>query len=108
MTPVMEMQRAAIIGATGSTGIHLARELVRRGTPVRVLSRSAANLERAFATLDVERVEADAVDVEAVRRGIADCDVHMQFISEILGQHVFNEIGHQDKASPGVDADSCK
>jgi nucleoside-diphosphate-sugar epimerase len=75
VTPVMEMQRAAIIGATGSTGIHLARELVRRGTPVRVLSRSAANLERAFATLDVERVEADAVDVEAVRRGIADCDV---------------------------------
>jgi len=75
VTKATEIQRAAIIGATGPTGIHLARELVRRGTPVRVLSRSAANLARAFANLEVERVEADAVDVDAVRRGIADCDV---------------------------------
>lgn len=75
MTSVVEIQRAAVIGATGPTGIHLARELVARGTPVRVLSRSASNLERAFPGLQIERVEADAVDVESVRRGITDCDV---------------------------------
>jgi nucleoside-diphosphate-sugar epimerase len=69
------IERAAIIGATGATGIHLARQLVEEGTPVRVLSRSADNLERHFSELDVERSVADAADAEAVRRGIGDCDV---------------------------------
>ncbi len=75
MTSVVDIQRAAVIGATGPTGIHLARQLVARGTPVRVLSRGASNLERAFSGLEVEQVVADAVEVESVRRGITDCDV---------------------------------
>jgi len=69
------IRRAAIIGATGPTGIHLARELAGRGTAVRVVSRSAANLERAFAGFGLERTAADAVDAEAVRRAIDGCDV---------------------------------
>jgi nucleoside-diphosphate-sugar epimerase len=75
VSSTVPIRRAAIVGATGSTGIHLARELVGRGTPVRVLSRSADNLERAFAGLEVERVAADAADPGAIRRGIDGCDV---------------------------------
>jgi nucleoside-diphosphate-sugar epimerase len=44
--------RIAIAGATGPTGIHLARELMSRGTAVRVISRSAANLDRSFDGLE--------------------------------------------------------
>jgi nucleoside-diphosphate-sugar epimerase len=66
---------AAVIGATGATGIHLARELVARGTQVRVLSRSAEHLQQAFADLDVEQQVADATDSKAVRAGIEGCDV---------------------------------
>jgi nucleoside-diphosphate-sugar epimerase len=71
----MEIERAAIVGATGPTGFHLAHELVRRGTDVRVVSRSAANLERVFTGLDVTRLEADAVDPAAMRDAIDGCDV---------------------------------
>lgn len=75
MTAKPAIERAAIIGATGPTGIHLAHELAGRGTAVRVVSRSAARLQRAFAGLEVEREAADATDAEAVRRAIAGCDV---------------------------------
>jgi len=75
MTADVEIQSAAIVGATGPTGQHLARELVGRGVEVRVISRSNDNLERAFADLDVKQTVADAVDSEAVRRAIDGCDV---------------------------------
>jgi nucleoside-diphosphate-sugar epimerase len=75
VTPDLKPSSAAVIGATGPTGKHLARELVRRGVDVRVISRSDENLERAFAGLDVQRVAADAVDAEAVRRAIDGCEV---------------------------------
>ena len=66
---------AAVIGATGATGIHLDRELLARGTQVRVLSRSAEHLQQAFADLAVEQRVADATDSQAVRAGIEGCDV---------------------------------
>ena len=75
MTTDVRLQKAAVIGATGPTGRQLARELVGRGTEVRVVSRSADNLERAFAELDVKQTAADAVDSEAIRRVIDDCDI---------------------------------
>jgi dihydroflavonol-4-reductase len=75
LTGAVAIRRAAIVGATGATGIHLARELVAGGAAVRVVSRSASNLERAFTGLDVERRVADAVDADAVRRAVDGCDV---------------------------------
>lgn len=71
----VKMHTAAVIGATGPTGKHLSRELVSRGIGVRVISRSAANLDRAFAGFDAEQVVADAVNTEAVRHAIEGCDV---------------------------------
>jgi len=67
--------RTAIVGATGPTGFHLARELTGRGLAVRVVSRRRASLARAFAGLEVDLVEADALDAEALRRAVADCEL---------------------------------
>lgn len=73
MAPVMK--KAAVLGATGATGREIARELVRRGVPVRVVSRSAENLARDFGDLDVERHAADLVDPHAARAAAADADL---------------------------------
>ncbi|MCZ7563461.1 MAG: NAD(P)H-binding protein [Burkholderiales bacterium] len=67
-------EKIAILGATGPTGKHLAREWLRRGAAVRVVSRSALNLARAFGAGSVERVAADALDGAAIRRALAGCD----------------------------------
>jgi nucleoside-diphosphate-sugar epimerase len=75
VTPDLKLHSAAVIGATGPTGKHLTRELLRRGIEVRVISRSAENLDRTFGGLDAQRVAADAVDPEAVRRAIDGCEV---------------------------------
>ncbi|MFQ5934934.1 MAG: NAD(P)H-binding protein [Acidiferrobacterales bacterium] len=71
----LTFQRAAILGATGPTGKHLARELKLRGISVRAVSRSEQNLRRAFADPAIECVAADVLDVEAARRAIDGCDV---------------------------------
>jgi nucleoside-diphosphate-sugar epimerase len=65
----------AIVGATGPTGFHLARELVGRGVRVRALSRRREHLEEVFAELPVELAAADALDAEALARAVAGCDL---------------------------------
>jgi nucleoside-diphosphate-sugar epimerase len=72
---IFRPQRTAIVGATGPTGVHLARELVRRGWAVRVVSRSQQRLDQMFAGLAVERTAADALDLEATRRAVDGCDL---------------------------------
>jgi len=67
--------QAAILGATGPTGRRLARELRGRGVAVRVVSRSYANLARAFDGLDVERASWDLRLPTEARRALAGCDV---------------------------------
>ncbi len=69
------LRRVAIVGATGPTGIHLARELTGRGSAVRVVSRSRERLERAFAGLEVEVAPADALDPAALAAAVAECDL---------------------------------
>jgi nucleoside-diphosphate-sugar epimerase len=102
VTPDLTLHSAAVIGATGPTGKHLARELVQRGISVRVISRSAENLERAFAGLDAQRVAADAVDAEAVRRAIDGCDVAFDCIglpAEHMDLHPMTAKAISDAAS---------
>lgn len=72
---VSQPSRAAIVGATGPTGIRLAHELVTRGIRVRVVSRSDDRLGAAFSDLEVERVAADALDGDAMRRAVAGADL---------------------------------
>jgi len=68
------LSRVAIVGATGATGIHLARELRQRGIRVRAISRSRVNLERAFLETDVERAVADATDQVRLRQAVDGCE----------------------------------
>ena len=65
----------ALVGATGPTGTHLARELVARGRPVRAISRDRARLERLFGELPVEIVTADALDAAGLGTAVAGCDL---------------------------------
>jgi nucleoside-diphosphate-sugar epimerase len=71
----LALQRVAVVGATGPTGIHLARRLGERGIAVRAVSRRREELERRFAGEGVEVVAADALDATATRRAVAGCDL---------------------------------
>lgn len=67
--------RTAIVGATGPTGYHLARELVSRGRQVRVVSRRRPELERLFGDLPVELTTADATDPSTLPPALDGCDL---------------------------------
>jgi NAD(P)H-binding len=69
--PVLDVRKAAILGATGPTGRHLARELAARGIAVRVEER----LAQAFAGTPAETMAADVLDPEATQRAVDGCDL---------------------------------
>jgi len=49
------MTKVAIVGATGPTGIHLATELRKTDTAVRVVARSMDRLARLFPETVIEK-----------------------------------------------------
>jgi nucleoside-diphosphate-sugar epimerase len=67
--------KAAIVGATGATGIALAAELSAAGIGVRVIARRAEALARLFPSAAIERVPGDARDANALARAVAGCDL---------------------------------
>jgi len=67
------MADVAILGATGPTGIHLADILRAQGMAVRVVSRSPANLNRAFGDPAFEKLPADLLDLSDAVRAAAGC-----------------------------------
>jgi nucleoside-diphosphate-sugar epimerase len=71
----MRLDKAAILGATGPAGFHIAHELQRRGIAVRAVSRNAAKLDRMFPGSDIERVTADLLKADDVKRAIDGCGV---------------------------------
>lgn len=92
--------RTAIVGATGPAGHWLARELISRGRPVRVVSRSRRRLETAFAELEVEIAEADALDGEATRHALDGCDL----VVDCIGLPADRMADHPQVARKLVDA----
>ncbi len=58
-----------VLGGTGNLGQYVVRALLARGAPVRVLTRRAAPARELLGP-DVELVEGDITDVEAVRRSL--------------------------------------
>jgi nucleoside-diphosphate-sugar epimerase len=71
----LNFKKAVILGATGPIGISLAHTLRENGLPVRVVSRSQANLERWFADTVEERVTADVLHGDESRHAVAGCDL---------------------------------
>jgi dihydroflavonol-4-reductase len=64
--------RILVTGATGFVGANVARLLLERGADVRVLVRACSD-RRNVDGLDVEVVEGDLRDAEAVRRAVRGC-----------------------------------
>ncbi|HEX5420151.1 MAG TPA: NAD(P)H-binding protein, partial [Gammaproteobacteria bacterium] len=71
----MEYHKAAILGATGPAGLHLANELRKRGIAIRAVSRNAEKLERMFRGPTVERCAADLLKTEEAKRALEACDL---------------------------------
>jgi len=69
------MTKAAIVGATGPTGIHLAAELRKTTAALRVVARSMDKLARLFPDPAVEKWPADILDAEATLRAVDGCDL---------------------------------
>lgn len=63
-----------VTGATGFIGANIVRELLRDGRELRVLVRPGSNRSN-LKGLAVELWEGDLLDIAAVRRGLAGCDV---------------------------------
>lgn len=75
----LQPSRVAILGATGPTGIHLAKTLRGTVSAIRVVSRSEENLRRSFSKPDgsteLELLAADVLDESAARRAVAGCEL---------------------------------
>lgn len=67
--------RAAIVGATGPTGRHLATALHRRGVAVLAVSRSREKLGEWFPEPETVCTAADARDLDGLQAAIAGCDL---------------------------------
>jgi nucleoside-diphosphate-sugar epimerase len=83
-------ERAAVLGATGPTGIHLVAALRGRVRAMRVVSRSEKNLERTFPAPDLERVAADVLEEGAALRAVRDCDLVFDCVGlppELMDRH---------------------
>jgi dihydroflavonol-4-reductase len=74
MTPRAGSSPTLVTGGTGFIGSSVVRKLLARGDRVRVLLRPGADT-RLLAGLDVERVEGDLRDPEAVGRAVAGCEI---------------------------------
>jgi nucleoside-diphosphate-sugar epimerase len=72
---MISFQKAAVLGATGPTGVHLTPRLRGRVAAIRVVSRSSKNLERSFPESELERVAADVLEKEETLRAIEGCDL---------------------------------
>lgn len=67
--------KAAIVGATGATGVALAAELAAAGVGVRVVARRPDALARLFPSAAIEKVPADARNAAALSRAVAGCNL---------------------------------
>lgn len=69
------VNKAAIVGATGPTGSHLAPLLQEWSQHARAISRSKSNLRNRFPDDAIEKVAADATDEAETVRALDGCDV---------------------------------
>jgi nucleoside-diphosphate-sugar epimerase len=87
---MISFRKAAVLGATGPTGIHLTSRLRGRVPAIRVVSRSSRNLEKAFPEPDLERVAVDVLEEDGAGRAVEGCDLVFDCIglpSAIMDRH---------------------
>lgn len=83
--------RAVVLGATGYIGGRLVPRLIAAGYRVRVLARDAARVAGFAWGDDVEVVEGDAQDPDAVARAFADADVVYHLIHSMSAGRGFED-----------------
>ncbi|MEM7522395.1 MAG: NAD-dependent epimerase/dehydratase family protein [Pseudomonadota bacterium] len=94
-------RRALVTGATGFTGGHLARTLIKRGYAVRAMVRdAAAPAARKLAEDGAELIQGDAADAEAIHRA-AEGQTHIFHIAA-----VYRTANHPDSYYYAVNRDS--
>ena len=64
------MAKTLVTGGTGFVGLHLARELARRGDDLRLLVREGSNTEP-LEGIDWEPAKGDVTDRDSVRRAMS-------------------------------------
>ncbi|SDA89801.1 NAD dependent epimerase/dehydratase family protein [Pseudomonas sp. NFACC15-1] len=68
------MEYAFVTGATGLLGNNIVRALLKRNIKVKALVRSAEKAKKQFASLPVEWVEGDMLNVDAFSHALQGCD----------------------------------
>ncbi|MBD9465679.1 SDR family oxidoreductase [Pseudomonas sp. Pdm06] len=68
------MEYAFVTGATGLLGNNIVRALLKRNIKVKALVRSAEKAKKQFASLPVEWVEGDMLNVDAFSHALLGCD----------------------------------
>ncbi|MEJ2120941.1 MAG: NAD(P)H-binding protein [Alphaproteobacteria bacterium] len=99
MAEQLSIKRAAIVGATGPTGIHLAAALDKAGIGVRAISRSAEKLAAAFPDEAIEKRAADATDANALAAAVEGCDLVVDCIGLPGDQMALHEVTARNIAS---------
>ena len=87
---MISFRKAAVLGATGPTGIHLTSRLRGRVPAIRVASRSSRNLEKSFPETELERVAVDVLEEGGAGRAIEGCDLVFDCIglpSALMDRH---------------------
>lgn len=78
------MKRAFITGATGFVGSHLVEKLLKDGFKVTCLVRNKSNLKW-LKGLDIETVEGDLNNIEALKKGVKDADIVYHLAGVLFG-----------------------
>jgi nucleoside-diphosphate-sugar epimerase len=100
----LRLETAAIVGATGATGIHLAAALGAAGTKVRAISRSPEKLGAAFPDEAVDKRAVDATDAGALADAVGGCGLVVDCIGLPGDEMALHEVTARNVASAAKDA----
>lgn len=89
-----------VTGATGFVGAHVTRALVERGDAVRAGYRNPKRLDR-LGDLDVEHVEGEVLDLDAMRSAMRGCDTVFH-VAGMVGSKPVGKVWEMNQRGPLV------